>query len=395
MHINYKRINRFLGITLGKEEILEILTRLGLSVDEKGQSLLVYPPSFRNDLKRESDIAEEIARIYGYEMIPKKISKSPLPSGVINKKLLYRKMIYESMRQSGFTEAINYSFMNPSSLDTFLIPGSDRRQNTISIQNPLRQEESRLRTTLIPSLVENCRYNLDRGIHDIRLFEIASVFEDTGKQLPIEEMRLGGILYKEDSPSLWKDNVEGFFIVKGTIESLLEEVKISQYKFLPSSEPFLHKGKSADIYISDMRIGYLGVVAPQVLEAFDFKKKKPELVLFELTLDYIFSNIPQTLEYHSIPKYPFINRDIALVLDDTIASSTVTEIIRSFPSKLIENVSIFDVYKGDNVPIGKKSLAFNIIYRDRDKTLTDQEVEEVHTALVHFIIEKTGGTLRT
>ena len=394
IEIRYERINRFLGTQISRKEMLEILNGLEITTEDRGDSFIVYPPPFRRDIKKDSDVAEEISRSHGYDRIPVRIPKSPLSSSMPNRKMENILRIREGMRKSGFTEIINYSFMSPSSLDIISIPETDKRRNTITIKNPLRQEESLLRTTLIPSLLENLKYNLDRGIKDIRLFEISTIFEDVEDSLPLEELRLGGIFYKEKLPALWREDVQGFFITKGALESMFEDLKIKEYSFVPSSEPFLTKSQSSDIYISDSYVGYIGVLAPDVVERLDLKKKKIEVVLFELNLDMLLAFIPDSFQYSPIPKYPFVERDIAIVVDEAIAAAEIKEMIRAFPSELIEEVSVFDFYKGGNISKGKKSLAFSIIYRSKERTLTDEEVGDLHSSLVNHILKKTGGELR-
>jgi phenylalanyl-tRNA synthetase beta chain len=394
IEIRYEKINKLLGTNISKSHMLEILKGLGIHTEDRGEVFVVYPPTYRRDIKRNNDIAEEIARLYGYEYIPVTIPRSPLPSGQLNKKAINIKRIKEAMRKAGFTEAINYSFMSMSSLDMLDIPDSDKRRKVIILSNPLSKEECMLRTTLAPSLIGNLKYNIDRGMKEIRLFEVSSVFEDIGNMLPSEDLRLGGIFYKDRFPSLWKEDAQEFFITKGTLESLFEELKISDYKFLPSSEPFLHKGKASDIYVSDLYTGYIGILGPEIVERLDLKKQKPEIVLFEINIEVLLKFIPYSIQYSPIPKYPYVERDIAIVIDETIPSLKIKEMIMSYPSELIKEVSIFDYYKGGNVPEGKKSLGFNIIYRSKEKTLTDEEVEEIHNSLMNYIIEKTGGELR-
>ena len=394
VEVTYDRINKILGTKIPIEEFSEILKWLGITIKDKGGAFIAYPPSCRSDIKRDSDIAEEIARIYGYDMIPKRIPRSPLSPVQSNKSMMNINRLKEVMRKAGFTDVINYSFMSPSSLRTISIPETDRRHHTISIRNPLRQEDSLLRTTLIPSLIENFKYNLDRGIKEIRLFEISRVFEDVRSPLPIEELKLGGIFYKDKIPSLWKEDAQGFFIVKGALESMFDELKISGYSFKLSSESFLHRGQASDIYVSGLLVGYLGVLAPEVVERLDLKKKGPEIVVFELNVNLLLSHIPGVIQFRSIPKYPCVERDLAIVVDESIVAADVKEIISSFPSELIENISTFDFYKGGNIPEGKKSLAFSIIYRSKEKTLTDKEVEELHASLVSYILNRTGGELR-
>ncbi len=149
--------------------------------------------------------------------------------------------------------------------------------------------------------------------------------------------------------------------------------------------------KYADIFVLDSCVGYVGVLGPDMVEKLDLKKQKPEIVVFELNLDLLLTFIPDVMQYTDIPKYPPVERDIAVVVDETIPSSRIQEIIRAYPSQFIEDVSVFDYFKGGNIPEGKKSIAFNIIYRSKDRTLRDEEVEELHISLVDHIIEKTGG----
>ncbi len=392
--VKYERINKILGTEISKRTVIEILSRLEIQSESKGDMFIVYPPAFRRDIKRDYDVAEEIARSYGFERIPSRIPRAPLSIGQKKEKMVNVNMVREAMRKFGFTEVINYSFMSPSSLNLIAIPEEDRRRNIIALKNPLRQEESLLRTTLIPSLLENFKYNLDRGIKDIRLFEIATIFEDIGKPLPLEELRLGGIFYREKVPSLWREDTQGFYMVKGALESLFKELKIKGYSLNPSLEPFLHRGQSSDLYVEESYMGFLGVLSPDIIEKLDLKKKRPEIVIFELNLYHLLKLIPESITYTPIPIYPCVERDIAIVVHEDVPASEILEMIRAFPSELIEELSIFDYYKGGNIPGGRKSLAFGITYRSKEKTLTDEEVEKLHTSLVKHVLERTGGELR-
>lgn len=394
IEIKYEKINKLLGTDISKSNMLEILKGLGIHTEDRGEVFVVYPPPHRLDIKRYNDVAEEIARMYCYDRIPVTIPRSPLSSVQLNKKATHLKSIKEAMRKAGFTEAINYSFMSMSNLDKLGIPDADRRRKVIMLSNPLSKEECVLRTTLVPSLIGNLKYNLDRGMKEIRLFEVSRIFEDIGQMLPSEELKLGGIFYRDRFPTLWKEDIQEFFTTKGALESMLEELKISDYRFYPSSEPFLQKGKASDIYVSDSYTGYIGVLGPDMVEKLDLKKQKTEVVLFEINLEVLLKFVPYSIQYISVPKYPYIERDIAIVVDETTPSLKIKKMIMSYPSELIEEVSVFDYYKGGNIPEGKKSLAFNIVYRSREKTLTDEEVEDIHSALLNYVIEKTGGSLR-
>lgn len=394
IEIRYESINKFLGTQLSKEVMLEILKNLKIPIENKGDFFIVYPPPDRRDIKNASDIAEEIARLYGYDRINSTIPKSLLTTQHSNKKMRIISSIRDCIRKQGFTEVINYSFMSPESLDIFAIPEMDERRNAIPIKNPLKKEDSLLRTTLIPSLLENFKYNLDRGIDDIRLFEISTVFVNIGKKLPQESLKLGGIYYREKRPSLWKEDTHGFFIVKGLIESIFNEFKIKGYTFIHSSEPFLLNGQSSDIYVYNEKTGYLGLLLSEITEKLNIKKPKPEIFLFEIDINLLTKFIPDFITYVPIPRFPFVERDIAVVVKEEIPSSNILEIIKAFPLDLIEEVLIFDHYKGGNIPKGMKSLAFSIKYRSKERTLTDEEVEKIHLSLVEHILKKTGGELR-
>jgi len=171
-------------------------------------------------------------------------------------------------------------------------------------------------------------------------------------------------------------------------------LRLGGYSFIPSSEPFLHQGQSADIFVKGSCIGHIGVLAPAVVEKLDLKKMKPDIVVFELNLDFLLTHTPDTIQYSPIPKFPPVERDIALVVDEKMPAARIQELMGSFPSELIAGISLFDFFRGGNIPAGKKSLAFNIIYRSKERTLRDEEIETLHASLVEYLIEKTGGELR-
>lgn len=246
----------------------------------------------------------------------------------------------------------------------------------------------------MPALVNNFVYNLSRGIRDIRLFEVSRVFIDWGKQLPTERLRLAGLFFQELLPSLWKDSVPAFYGVKGILESLFEEIRLKNVVFVPSREVFLHSGKSADIYSGDLKIGYMGEIAPQIIEKLSLKIQKPQVVVFEIDLDHMMPLLQQRIVYQQIPKYPPIERDVALVMDDQIAAGDVLSLFNSYPSEIIEHVALFDHYKGKNLPPDTKSLGFRVTYRSKAGTLAEGDVEPVHQALIKHIVQKTGAKIR-
>jgi phenylalanyl-tRNA synthetase beta chain len=394
VEVPYDRVNSLLGTDLEKEEMISILAMLEIATQDNGASFIAFPPPFRGDIKEPVDIMEEIARCYGYGKIPVTVPETPLPDGVLNRKERHIDRIKETVRKSGFTEVINYSFMNSDDLDLLSIPADDKRRRGIVLKNPLRQEDSLMRTTLIPSLMNNFLYNLSRGTKEIALYELSRVFIDEGGELPNEELRLGGIFFRENSPTVWPEQIPSFFIVKGLLQALFGEMKAGEFTMVTSAEVFLHKGKSADIICKGQKVGFIGEISPNIIERLNLKIKKPGIVVFELSLDILLSLVKQIPVYAQIPKYPPVERDVALVVDDLITSGEILELLRGYGSPIIESIELFDYYKGKNIPPDKKSLGFRIVYRSKDRTLTDTEVESVHGPLVEYILQQTSGELR-
>ncbi|MBS1235035.1 MAG: pheT, partial [Nitrospirae bacterium] len=266
VEVSCQKVNSILGTDIEKEEMLRILEMIGIKTIDRGDSFTAIPPAFRGDIKEPVDIIEEIARCYGYGKIPVRIPKTSLPDGILNRKERNLDRIKETVRKSGFTEVINYSFMNPGDLDLLSIPEDDRRRRCISLKNPLKQEDSLMRTTLIPSLINNFLYNLARGTREVSLYELSRVFIDEGDRLPKEELRLSGIFFRENAPSVWQEQIPPFFVVKGTLQALFEEMKAGEYCLAPSDEAFLHKGKSADILCEGQKTGFIGEISPNIIE---------------------------------------------------------------------------------------------------------------------------------
>ncbi|HAM53517.1 MAG TPA: phenylalanine--tRNA ligase subunit beta [Nitrospiraceae bacterium] len=394
IEVRYERVNKMIGTSIAGDEMVNIVERIGMKGQKNSTSFTVTPPPYRTDIQREIDIVEEIARFHGYDRIPLTIPKMQISGAARDKRYGYIETIKESLKHAGFTEAINYSFMNYHMLDLLDISNNDRRRKALTLRNPINTEESHLRTILVPSLIQNLVFNVSMGIRDIRLFEVSRIFLDQGQTLPEEEHHLGAIYFREKVPSLWKDETPDFYLVKGVIESFMDELRISDYAFQPSSEPLLHPGKSCDIMVSGEKTGFLGVLHPAIIEKLALKVSRSEILILDVNLDRCLTFVPAGVKYTPIPKYPPIDRDIALVVDETLPALTIMERMRAYPTELIEDISIFDFYKGKNIPEGKKSLAFSIRYRAKDRTLTDSEIEELHSRLIRHITEKTGGVVR-
>lgn len=408
INVRYNKVNETLGLKLTKEEILDCLDGLGFEMKKSVNSLKIKPPAYRRDIKREIDVIEEVARIYGYDRIPAQLPKATI--GIERREAIgngqeVKNNIKQAFLKSGFTEVINYSFMGLQDIDLLGIGEDDERRNLVQIKNPLKIEESFMRTTLMPAFIKNLLHNLSHGNRELRLFEIARVFiksiqhsavssqvEESG--LPEEREHLAALYYKEKSKALYRDDTPDFYIVKGVIEAILNDFKIYDYSFVRSSEPFLHPGQSADIFIIDSKIGYVGALSPAIVDSLDIKAHKPSVIVMEIDIDSIIPYAMQVVKYRPLPRYPYIERDTAIIVDSLLEAAMLMKWLKSYPSDIIDDVYIFDVYQGKNIPEGMKSIAFNVRYRALDRTLKDDEIDALHKSLVDYILDKTKGQLR-
>jgi phenylalanyl-tRNA synthetase beta chain len=391
--VRYDRVNRILGTSIPDDEMIDIARRLDMKTEKGPKEFTVIPPSYRGDMQKEIDVIEEVARLYGFDRIPVTAPKIPISREARDTRYHSMAKVKESFRSAGFTEAINYSFLDPRMLDILGIDAGDPRRRTLVLRNPINEEESCLRTTLMPSLIRNLLHNVSMGSRDVRLFEISRVFIHNGGALPNEDHHLGVLYFRERTPSLWKEDAPDFYIVKGTVQSMLDDLRVGDYSFQPSSEPFLHPGKSCDIMASGRKIGFLGALHPDIVEKLSLKVSQ-NILLVEMNLDTVLASVNAGAKYSPLPKYPFIDRDMALVVDESVPAGAIMEHLRAYPTELMEDISLFDFFMGKNIPKGKKSLAFSIRYRAKDRTLTDSEIEELHGKMTAYITAKTGGTIR-
>ncbi|MCX8027029.1 MAG: phenylalanine--tRNA ligase subunit beta [Thermodesulfovibrionales bacterium] len=414
--ISFKAINRYIGMTIPKKDVIKILINLGLGIETSGDEITVKPPSSRRDIIRDVDVIEEVVRLYGYEKVPSVVPKSPIyikkdTSDGFKTRLKRIKDIRYLLKGYGFTEVINYSFMGEDEINNLDIKDDDTRRHTISILNPIRQEDKYLRTTITTSLIRNLVHNYSYGNRDLRLFEIGKVFinerQDNG--LPKEPQHIGLLLTKEGEKQLYRDSSEEFYILKGVVENILDDLCVKSVGFVRSNEPFLHQGKASDIIVKfcsgeqtpttpqeeSLKIGYLGVLSARTIERLPVKILKQDVLIAELYLDTILDIMVKELPiFKTLPQYPYIERDVAILIDNSIEVARLFEILRSYESPIIENIRLFDVYKGKGIADDKKSVAFNIRYRSNEKTLSDSEIETLHNDFVNFILSRTGGILR-
>lgn len=388
------RINRacmLLGLDISEEDIKNILRRLGMEVREETKGVLkVIPPSYRRDIEIEEDLVEEIARIYGYQKIPVSLPSARIKAGSVSVKESVESLIRNTLLAAGYFEVINYSFLYPEIFDDLLIGPDSNYRKFVPLRNPLSRKQSIMRTTLIPGLIESMKANINRGNRDIRIFEIGKVFFYNGDIR--EEGRIGGLTCGSRHEPIWNlKHVDiDFYDIKGVVEAIVDTLGIDNCSFSPAHEPFLHPGKSALLKINSMDAGYLGALHPDVEERLEVQN----VFVFELNLELLIKYFNWERKFTELPKYPSIYRDISLIVDDSLFTEDILKTIEKRKHPWVENIKIFDLYKGGQIPEGKKSIAFRITYRSSEKTLSDEEVDLLHNEIIKEIVEKFGARIR-
>ena len=391
-----ERANYLLGTKIEPAEMREILTLLGFSVTDNFE---VTVPTYRPDVTREVDLIEEIARVHGYDKIPTIMPSGDIPEAHPDQKSQIRDRVKEIMLECGLSEAINYSFYGKDAFDLIELQKDDKLRKVVEIDNPLSIDQSVMRTTLIPCMLENVRWNLNHQVDDIKLFEIGRVFIPKGDdELPDEHETVAGVVSGKIGDGVWCDKARqaDFFDIKGLVEILLNEFRIDEYTLERLNHPLFHPGQNAQIIIEQDVLGVFGEVHPKVLENYDIDQK---VYVFEFDLETLFKHVKddsqaRRLSYQPLSAFPSIARDIAIIVDEGLSSEHATEIIRSAGGKLVKSIRLFDVYTGEQVPEGKKSLAWSIEYHSKDRTLTDEEVDAVHSKIIDRLEKEVDARLR-
>ena len=377
-------INKFLGTDIAKEDMKKYLDSLELKTEINGDNLDIKIPTFRVDIEIKEDIAEEVARIYGYDKIPTTIYSASTGREPKYKNEVLRDLMVSTMVSSGLNQSISYSFVSPKVFDKINVPEDSELRNVIKIKNPLGEDYSVMRTTTIHSMMECLGRNYSRNNEYARLFEIGKVYipKEDETAIPTENNILTIGMY---------GNCD-YLDLKGVVENALEALGLSRVIFARESDnPSYHPGKTAAIMIGNKKAGVLGEVHPDVSENYGVETG---CYLAELNLDMLFEYSKTNKKYKALPKFPAVTRDIALLVDDEVLVQEIEETIKRAGSALVEKVQLFDIYKGAQIPEGKKSIAYAIAYRDEKKTLTDNDVNKVHDKILRSLEHKLGATLR-
>ena len=379
IHLDADWTNRFLGTDIPKEQMVKILTDLQFQLE--GDEIIV--PSFRSDVEHKADIAEEIARFYGYNNIPTTIAKGS-PEGGYNEYQKFERVVNQNMLAQGMYEIMTYSFVSPKQYDKIRLPKDDPKRQSVVIRNPLGEDTSIMRTNAIPSMMDILSKNYNNRNGAVSLYEIGNEYIPVeGELLPDEVPNLVLGMYGDD-----KD----FFTLKGVVENLLDTLAIREYDVdAKSDDPTFHPGRCAVLSKDGEEFGIIGEVHPLVCANYGINTR---VYVGKLKLRKLFAMMDTQRSYVPMPKFPASTRDLALLCDDALPVMTMEKAIKAAAGKILEKIELFDVYKGSQIAQGKKSVAFTISMRASDRTLTDEEVNGAMSKILKAL-EELGAQIRS
>lgn len=388
------KLEEILGVPLPRKEAVSWLERLGFAVQENGRQWVVSVPAFRPDVGIEEDIMEEVARVYGYDHVPSTLPFGETTPGRRPPIATFLGRVSEFLAGIGLTEIVTYSFINPVYFDRMRLQVDDPLRNVTRLKNPISEEQSVLRTMLLPGLLEVLARNASRRVDNAAVYELGRVFHPRGaEELPEERLKLG-LAVMGKGPRGWGHPARemDFFYLKGIVEALLRETGIKEPVFTPlAAHLSLHPGRAARISVDAGEIGFLGEVHPEVLEAFDISSRA---VVAEFDVQALFA-ARKAAAFVELPRFPGVIRDIAFLLPEEIPAAAVAEAIKTAAGDLLRNLELFDVYKGAKLPEGTRSLAFSMLFQADDRTLTDEEVSSRLKAVVRKLEKEFGAVLRS
>lgn len=386
IRLNVEAANRRLGVHLNAAEITQYLESIEFQIkDVQADTMKVMPPSFRVDVKRFEDLTEEIARLCGYNTIKTTFPTIPGEARPLNPIVAVRNRIKDLLTGFGFTEAISYSFIGDSSWERLRLEPNDQKRKAIGIMNPISEDQNVMRTTLLPGLLGAMQYNLSQNNNDLRLFEIGKVFmpADNEDGLPDEVEILAGLQTGARTDHTWfaKARDCDFYDIKGVVDALFHHLGVNEVKF--TAQPadrcrYVRPGHAARILLKDKEIGRVAEVHPQVLRNYDLKQTA---FIFEIDVDRLRPYLRKATVFQPIAKYPATARDITLIIGREMEAGELLQKVMDTGEELVEDVRMLDVFTGDPIPKGKKSVLLRIIYRSAEQTLEDETINRLHAKI--------------
>jgi phenylalanyl-tRNA synthetase beta chain len=391
-----ERVERLLGLKLERKEMAELLGGLDMKIKDQARrhSLAIMPPSSRTDITREADVIEELARLLGYDRIPSTLPLLRSEGGKNDPQLNWERKLRDLLAGEGLSEVINLPF-TPAWLNASvpgLLPNGTK---PVTVLNPLAKEDAEMRRSLVPGLIQNLRLNLSFNARSFHAYHLGKVFGMSAAGDIEERLCVSGLLYgprARHGLRLPEEQSADFFACKGLVEAILELFHMGEPTVWEWRDTeLLHPGKSVHLRYREAPLGYLGQAHPNIIQQLEL----PSFFLFELDFAKLLEYAPRRITINALPRFPAVERDVALVVDREFASQQVIRWIKDLAEPLIEYVEVFDQYEGAPVPEGKKSLAYKISYRAGERTLTDAEVNDLHRSLVERLGREFGAERRS
>ena len=396
--LRYQRVLDICGAPIERDFVVRSLTRLGCTVEETGEDYLVTPPSFRPDLPREIDLIEEILRLWGMGRVEATIPAAKNHIGGLTHEQQLTRKVGQILRACGLNETTTFGFAAPGDLEKIHM-SADGRGVPVVLMNPLVAEQTEMRRSLLPGLLQSVAYNEAHGTTNVHLYEIGTLFHGReNASLPRETQSVAGVLTGSWTDQTWNNTVDKlrFFAGKGIVEELLEQLRVPKVRFRVAEGEgydFLQPGRAAEVLSGGTVLGWVGEIHPEAREAMDIDQI---VVAFELDLDKLIKGAHNQENYHEFSPFPAVQHDLAIVVPDEVTCEDLLQRITSAGGKLLESVRLFDVYRDPiRVGVGKKSMAFSLTYRSDDHTLTSDEVERAHGKIVTKLCKATGGEVRS
>ncbi|MBC6314746.1 phenylalanine--tRNA ligase subunit beta [Listeria grandensis] len=383
------RINRVLGTEMSNAEVAAIFTKLAFEATADGDSLAIIVPSRRWDITIEADIFEEVARIYGYDNIPSTLPNS-VSAGHLTVEQAAKRTIRAYLEGAGLNQALTYSLTTEQAATRLALSA----EKAVSLSMPMSEEHSHLRTSIVPQLLKAASYNVARKNNSVALYELGTVFYATeGDNLPLETEHLAGLITGNWHENDWQKQGKkvDFFLLKGIVEGVVAKIGLKDaLEWKQAEKTDLHPGRTASIWLAGEEIGYLAQVHPSLADELDLK----ETYVFELDATRILAAPKETVVYHTIPRFPSMTRDIALLVNKEVSQAALENEIKTQAGKLLTNIQLFDIFEGEKLGADKKSMAYTLTFLDPERTLTDEEVTKANQAIVTALETKFDVVIR-
>ncbi|MBO8597622.1 phenylalanine--tRNA ligase subunit beta [Staphylococcus aureus] len=386
--ITADKINRTIGFDLSQNDIVTIFNQLGFDTEINDDVITVLVPSRRKDITIKEDLIEEVARIYGYDDIPSTLPVfDKVTSGQLTDRQYKTRMVKEVLEGAGLDQAITYSLVSKEDATAF----SMQQRQTIDLLMPMSEAHASLRQSLLPHLIEAASYNVARKNKDVKLFEIGNVFFANGEgELPDQVEYLSGILTGDYVVNQWQGKKEtvDFYLAKGVVDRVSEKLNL-EFSYRRADIDGLHPGRTAEILLENKVVGFIGELHPTLAADNDLKRT----YVFELNFDALMAVSVGYINYQPIPRFPGMSRDIALEVDQNIPAADLLSTIHAHGGNILKDTLVFDVYQGEHLEKGKKSIAIHLNYLDTEETLTDERVSKVQAEIEAALIEQ-GAVIR-